>query len=815
MYADQKNSFRMSRIRWLVAFILLIVSSYCLKAQTRVSGQVMDESQQSISFANILLLYSSDSTLAEGTISNAKGEFLIETQTDDYILYITSVGYHSVSSRLTVTPTTEQYLGTFQLIESTQELDEVLVRGQKQLFEKQVDRTVVNVQSSITSAGRTVLEVLEKSPGVIVNRQNNSIALNGKNGVMVMINGKISRLPTDAVVQMLNGMSAANIEKIELITTPPAKYDAEGNAGIIHLVMTENEDIGTNGNIGATVGYSGAETWGLNANINHRNQQVNTFFTYSILSDRTVHRWNTERFITDGDFIEVNRSFNRRNPITTVQNLRLGLEYDINDQTSVDLLITGYRRYWDTHDNINNTNMIRTDSTVVNTVAVHGINRWNSATASIGIRHQLDERQTINLSVDYLYYHQINPSDYDNSITYIESTQSENEFLQSEKSTPIHFKIGSLDYENTISPTLSVEAGGKGSLSRFTNIVSVTRTLKGTTIIDPQFTGTSTLDEKIVAAYGSAKWQPATNWDMQGGMRYEYTNTHLGTEEEANLVDREFGNLFPSLTISYQMQEDSKLGLAYSRRITRPTYNDLAPFVFFVNPTTALSGNLSLRPAISDGFDLSYQRKQWWVALKYSYTQNEIVPFQPELDVATNMQIQRSQNLKYLQSFGIHSTLPITIVRWWEFRNDASLYLYQLQTQHLVENVRDDILTFTYNGTNSFQLPRDYSLEITGYYQSASPMGLLRLAPMGRLDVGLKKQLKGDRGMLSLVGTDLFNTNFWRLSTDAPESNIQTSIVYNWGLRGVTLSYSRTLGNKKLKKVNIKSGSDTERQRVQ
>ncbi|MEO0333170.1 MAG: carboxypeptidase-like regulatory domain-containing protein, partial [Bacteroidota bacterium] len=460
------------KVKWLMVVGLIVQALYSLQAQTSLSGEVKDLSNHPVSFANVLLLHSTDSSLVKGAISDTNGTFLLETQAGDYILHITSVGYQSASSQLKVTRAPKQYLGTLYLAENTQQLDEVVVKGKKPLFERQVDRTVVNVQSSITFTGRTVLEVLEKSPGVIVNRQNNSIALNGKNGVLVMINGKISRLPTDAVVQKLNGMSAANIKKVELITTPPAKYDAEGNAGIIHLVMAESEDRGTNGNVGATVGYSGAETWGLNASVNHRGQRFNTFFTYSILSDRTVHRWNNERFIISGGFTEVNRSFNRRNPITTVQNLRMGLEYDVSDRTSVDLLITGYQRYWDTHDNINNTNTIRPDSTVVNAVAVHGINRWNSATASLGIRYHLDEQQTINLSVDYLYYHQTNPSNYDNTIRYIESAQSENEFLQSKKDTPIHFKIASLDYANTVSPALSVEAGWKGSLSRFTNIVS-------------------------------------------------------------------------------------------------------------------------------------------------------------------------------------------------------------------------------------------------------------------------------------------------------------------------------------------------------
>jgi len=802
-------------VKWLMAVLLAVQSLYPLQAQTDLLGKVRNQNNQPVSFANILLLHSSDSTLAEGTISDAEGAFLIKTQIGDYVLRITSVGYNSASSRLKVTPTTEQHLGTFQLIESAQELDEVLVRGRKQLFEKQVDRTVVNVQSSITSAGSTVLEVLEKSPGVIVNRQNNSIALNGKNGVLVMINGKISRMPTDAVVQMLKGMSAANIEKIELITTPPAKYDAEGNAGIIHLVMAENADLGTSGNFGVTGGYNSGETWGANGTVNHRGLRFNTFLNYSILSDQRKNVWKNSRFITEDDFVWSDVNTNRRAPVTTVHNLQAGLEFNLSERTDISLLVTGYRRYWNTQDKINSVNVVAPDSTLETNTQVNEINRWQSATASLGLRHQLTDQQELTVSLDYLYYQQQQPTDYTRQTTLNGSELADEEFLEVDKQTPIHIEVGSVDYANTVSETFSFEAGLKGTLSQFTNTVTTIRTVGGTSITDPQFTNTATLDEKILAGYASASWQPNTRWNLQGGLRYEYTNTYMETPEEEALVDREFGNYFPTLSVTQNVSEESKLHLAFNRRITRPTYNDLAPFVFFVNPTTVFSGNLALRPAISDGIDLSYQRKQWWISLKYNYIQHAIAPFQPEIDPETNLQILRSQNLKYQQSYGIHTTLPIAITPWWEFRNDISLYRFDYKTQHLEKNVKSDLLSFTYNGTNTFQLANGYSLEMTGYFQSASQWGMIHMKPLGRLDVGLKKQLKGEWGTISVVGTDLLDTYVWQGDINTPNANAEGSFSYAFGMRGFSITYAKTFGNRKLKQVNIRSGSEAERQRVQ
>ena len=815
MNSSRTMHLSLNSIKSLFVLILLVGTSNYLSAQATYSGEVEDQNNQPVSFANVLLLHSADSSLAEGAISDSDGLFALEVTQGNYILNIAMLGYQTISSPLNITSATISNLGSFQLLESTQKLDEVVVRGQKQLFEKQVDRTVVNVQSSITSAGSTVLEVLEKSPGVIVNRQNNSIALNGKNGVLVMINGRISRLPTDAVVQMLNGMSSANIEKIELITTPPAKYDAEGNAGIIHLVMAKNADLGTSGNFGVTGGYNSGETWGANGNINHRGLRFNTFLNYSILSDRQENVWKNSRFTTKDDFIWSDINTNRRSPVTTVQNLQAGLEFNLSKRTDISLLVTGYRRYWNTQDKINSINIVAPDSSLETNTQVNEINRWQSATASLGIQHKLTDRQQLDVSLDYLYYHQQQPSSYLRNTVLNNAESTGEELLEVDKQTPIHFEVGSVDYSNTVSEVFSFEAGMKGSLSQFTNNVTTTRTVDGTTVIDPMFTNTSMLDEKILAGYSSFNWQPSSLWNLQGGLRYEYTDTYMATPEEAALVDREFGNYFPTLSVTRNLAQESKLYLAFNRRITRPTYNDLAPFVYFINPTTVFSGNLALRPAISDGIDLSYQRKQWWVSLKYNYVQNAIAPFQPETDPETGLQILRSQNLRYQRSYGIHTTLPIAINDWWEFRNDVSLYRFDYETQHLKKNVQHELLSFTYNGTNSFQLTKGYSVEMTGYFQSASQWGLIHFKPIGRLDLGLKKQLKDEWGTISLVGTDLLNTYAWRGDINSPIANTEAFFSYEFNMRGFTITYTKTFGNKKLKKVNIQSGSEAERQRVQ
>jgi ACT domain-containing protein len=218
------------------------------EGQTQIKGKIMDVLGEPISYASVLLLSPIDSLLILGAVSSENGHFQLDgVNKNSYLLSVSMVGYNKHFEKLIIT-TDQVTIKPITLNESREALEEIVVSAQKPLYEQQMDRLVINVRESVTAGGSSVLQVLQKSPGVMVNRLNNSISLNGKSGVSVMINHKITRLPIDAVVQMLDGLNAANVEKIELITNPAAKFDAEGTAGIIHIIMQENEDLGTNGN---------------------------------------------------------------------------------------------------------------------------------------------------------------------------------------------------------------------------------------------------------------------------------------------------------------------------------------------------------------------------------------------------------------------------------------------------------------------------------------------------------------------------------------------------------------------------------------
>jgi hypothetical protein len=274
---------------------------------------------------------------------------------------------------------------------------------------------VVNVQSTITAAGSTALDVLERSPGIIVDRQNNAIIMGGKEGVVIMINGKINRMPADAVVQLLSGMSANNIEKIELITTPPSNFDAEGNAGYINIVFKTNPDFGTNGSYTLTMGYGRGETPAGSINFNHRKGKVSLFGDYSYARTHLIQNWEFYRQVSyqskvTDHFLDTDRDAVRQN-----HNARLGMDYQLNKKTTLGGLMAAYTTNW-AMNAVNDSRYIvnRVPDTTVRIINDE-INNWQHFMSNINMQHSLRVNEKITFDLDYLYYRNNNPVDYSNS----------------------------------------------------------------------------------------------------------------------------------------------------------------------------------------------------------------------------------------------------------------------------------------------------------------------------------------------------------------------------------------------------------------
>ena len=375
-----------------ILFFCFILISNSLFSQSRIHGNVFDENDEAVAFANVLTLNPVDSSLVKGMVTDIEGRYIFENlEPGNYLLNITMLGYASIYKPIEIKSENDDIdMGTTILGENSEQLSEIEIVAQKPLYEQKIDRMVVNVENSITSAGASALDVLEKSPGIVVNRQNYSISMGGKQGVLVMINDKISRMPMEAVVQMLEGMNSSNILKIELITAPPAGFDAEGDAGIINIVLKKNTDVGVNGNYSLTAGYGRGEKAGASININYRKNKVNLYGDYSFLHNRTDQLFTFDRTIDYNDTIKntVNNSY--RDPIIQNHNARIGIDYEISNKTVFGALFSGYNNKWSMdaeNDVLYSENGDLKETLIVETTE---INEWKNLGGNVNLKHSFE-----------------------------------------------------------------------------------------------------------------------------------------------------------------------------------------------------------------------------------------------------------------------------------------------------------------------------------------------------------------------------------------------------------------------------------------
>ena len=427
----------------------------------------------------------------------------------------------------------------------------------------------------------------------------------------------------------------------------------------------------------------------------------------------------------------------------------------------------------------------------------------------LGINHKIDNNQSLDVQFDYVYYVNDNPSGYTIQ-SRIDNEISDNTQLNVTKDTPLNFKVGKIDYTNQLNEHLKLRFGAKASLSELDNNVVVTDKEQEQWVVNHRFTSFAELTEDVWAGYASLDWKISDELKIYTGLRYEFTDTYLSEGEVDGLVDREYGNFFPNLTLSNQLSEESTISLAYSRRISRPSFNQIAPFVLFSGPNTFFAGNPALLPAITDGIDLSYQLKSWWISVKFNATDNLIQRFQPETDAETGEQIYRSQNMDYLNTWVVTSSLPIIISSWWEIQNDVTFNYLSFKAHNELEN---EGFTWNANTTHTFTLPKNFTIELSGNYFSRQLNGLWETFPYGQIDLGIKKIFSNSSLTLSFV--DVFDT-YRPLKFNGTILNGQgeSNFDLDLNIRSINITFTKTFGNNKLKAVNVKSGSEEERKRV-
>ena len=801
-----------------VVFVLFLNSSLC-NAQSSIQGSVSDGTGQPLAGTSVLLYKSADSSLVKGSVTTQEGTFHFKNLSSDryYILSSFSDFKDAYSGDFNVNGHDNITLPVLKISQKITGLEEVRVTVKKPMFEQKIDRMVINVANSITNTGSTALEVLMRSPGVTVNQQNNTLSMNGKDGVVVILNGKVNRMPAEAMLQMLAGMSSANIEKIELITTPPANFDAEGNAGFINIVLKKNTQYGTNGAVSATAGYGigGGPVTASSVTFNHRKNKFNLYGDYSFI--RTVP--NTDIFsyrrVINGNNVIENSITSRRKDFRRNHDARIGLDYEVDRKTTAGILVSGFSNMY-AMKGVNYSNIFLNGaldtSIIINNPERHPLDNYS---INVNLLHKFKDEQQLSLNADYIYFKDANTLSYLNNFYNNKGEFLYNDKTRSSKTTPIKFWVTTADYSARLTKSVDMEGGVKASFSNFINDVRVERERQSNWVIDKDFTSNYNLNESIFAGYASFNIKLGKKTSSKAGLRYEYTNSNLGSETKKNIVDRHYGNWFPSIFISQLINDNSSFNFSYSRRITRPTFNDMAPFVYFVDPNTVFSGNPALQPSIANAGKVDYLLKRFVFSVSYTKEKNTITDFSPTVDPVNNKQTLAAENQKSKDIIAVAVTLPFTIKTWWTMQNNLSAYWQQLDAFYKGEPINIKQKNISFNSTQSFILPKKFSMELSGIYTSGGLFGIYKAASTTSLNLGVQKKLGLNGGNLAFNVTNFSGPPSLKISVNQPQQNLVVNLNVRFVVTTFKLTYSKKFGNMKVKENrNRETGSEDELKRV-
>ncbi len=783
-----------------------------------LQGSVQDEKGAGIPFATILLKMAEDSSIVKADVTTESGLYVFQNiRPGKYFAEASYIGLTEGRSEVFDHSGKPQTLQTIVLTENAKQLEEVVVTGQRALIEVKADRTIFNVQGTINSAGENGLNLLRKAPGVLVDN-NNSISVLGRAGVLIYVDGRRVPLTGDDLTNYLENLTSEQIDKIDIITNPGSKYEAQGNAGIIDIRLKKDKNLGYNGSLSTTYGHGRYGTGNANASGNYRNKKLNTFGNVGYNKGT---RWNEMIFDTYQNGIRLDET-NRSTGDFEGINGRLGSDFFISPKSTIGFLIGAQSNLIENYSNNrtfispeSNPNKIDSILTAPNT----STGDRKQATFNLNYAYESGKNR-LNIDADYGSFR--NEADYLQPNYYYNAGETAiiSQIINS-YNTPVKIDIATAkaDFET------EVFGGNLGIGTKFSNVATDNTFLffnvkNGVATRDNRRSNQFNYNENVLAGYVNYSKNLSSKWNASAGLRVENTDatgelTAFATDLEEPPATFDYTSYFPSAGLTYQHKPEHAFSVNYGRRINRPDYNVLNPFREQLSELSYSKGNKFLQPEIVNNIELGYTfNYRYSFKLAYSNTSNQITRLIGPDELDPRAGFISWDNLATQKLYSANLSLPVDITGWWNAYMNFSASYTDNQADYGNGKVVDvQAGSYSCYQQHTFKLGKQWKGEISGWYSGPGVWGGVFLYdPSYSLNLGLQRKFFKEKMNVRLSAGDITYQSGW---SGVSRFNGQVGNGRgNWDSRRATISISYDLGNNNVKSRKRNTGIEDESKRV-
>lgn len=790
-------------------FVLFTFFTVLGQETYQVSGKLIaSDTEEVISFANAVLM--SEDVVVKGNSSDTSGLFTISNiPLGTYTLNISFLGYKTYTKQIEVTKTID--LGTIVLQKETESLDDVIITTKKPTLKREIDRLVFNVEGTALTEDNT-WEVLRRTPGVLI--INNTLSVKNSTPI-VYINDRKVQLSATEIYQLLEGTPAETVKSVEVITTPPARYDAQGGT-ILNIVMTKNLIIGYHGSVFGNFTQGVFPRYDGGMNHFYKRDKLNIFTSYNYAHTK-INRNNQERinYLDNATTTSLWNSDINRNTRSNQHTVNLNVDYEIDEKNT--LSFSGnllYIPYWKRRTL---TNSVVDDQTAANEdFSLLAQNFSNEDKHNLGLNldyvHQFKrEGEKLSANVHYTDYDKGNNQNVFTNYEVVSSPDFTTAFTTHSNQRTNIFS-GQVDYELPISETATFETGIKAASIETNSKLWQFNIENGVSVLDVTNSDTFKYDESIYAAYLSyaKSWE---KWSIKVGFRGEQTEIKGNSLSTNQVNTQNYFELFPTAYISHKVSNKLNVYVDFSRRIQRPSFDDLNPFRFNFTDFSFVTGNPRLQPAIANNYKIGVEiNNKFFIEAYYTYdkgaiyeltlqdNQNDVLQY-----VASNVENNVNYGLDFVTYFSVLDTWDVSFVT----------SMFNLSDTFTIDNVQTTQQKWS-NYTsidNNFTFLKDQSLtaNLSFLYISSNIQGLSEVSNRSLLSLSVRKTLWNKKATLSLTLNDIFNGQ--ELTNTTQFVNQNSSYSANYDVQTIRLGFRYNFGNTKLS-TNQRTKSSAEQERL-